>query len=265
MIQLNTTLKNWLDCLCCSSVKLRPTVSRPVCPGVMRPSGTYDQFFFFFEISFRQLRVCNFVALSLTRGRVCKLLYNCLWALPEQSLLGRSRAELTVIFYCLVWDSPNLEDQVPVFWSHFSAVRNFQSYHWEGWMGSMQCNVVVGYQINIFSGTNKNHERSSWPVAGPSECNWLLASSPALNPRTLTLVPTLCCCIFLLCFFHFSFFFYNNLFWFYNYLYVHMTWISTKPYKTHMEGINAYVNKHAYKGTYICICFSSIIAKLGLL
>jgi hypothetical protein len=33
-------------------------------------------------------------------------LYNCLWALPEQSPLGRSPAKLTAIFYCLIWDSP---------------------------------------------------------------------------------------------------------------------------------------------------------------
>jgi hypothetical protein len=96
-------------------VNLRPTVSRPVCLGVWHPSGTRDQFFFLLEISFRQLRGCYFVAPSLTRGRVCNLLHNCFWALPEQSLLGRSPAELTTIFYCLVWDSPNLEDQVPVF------------------------------------------------------------------------------------------------------------------------------------------------------
>jgi hypothetical protein len=55
-------------------VTLRPTVSRPVCPGVRRPSGTRDQFFFLLEISFRHLRVCYFVAPSLTRGRVCNLL-----------------------------------------------------------------------------------------------------------------------------------------------------------------------------------------------
>jgi hypothetical protein len=46
---------------------LRPTVSR-------HPSGTRDQFFFHPEFFFRQLRVCYFVALSLTRGRVCTLL-----------------------------------------------------------------------------------------------------------------------------------------------------------------------------------------------
>jgi hypothetical protein len=41
------------------------------------------------EIFFRQLWVCYFVAPSLTRGQVCNLLYNCFWALPEQSLLGQ--------------------------------------------------------------------------------------------------------------------------------------------------------------------------------
>jgi hypothetical protein len=64
--------------------------------------GPVTNFFFLLEISFRQLRVCNFVAPSLTRGRVCELLYSCFWALPEQSLLGRSPAELTAIFNCLI-------------------------------------------------------------------------------------------------------------------------------------------------------------------
>jgi hypothetical protein len=77
---------------------LRPTVNL----GVRRPSGIRDQFHFRLEIFFRQLRFCNFVAPSLTRRRVCNLLYNCFWALPEQSLLGQSSAELTAIFYCLI-------------------------------------------------------------------------------------------------------------------------------------------------------------------
>jgi hypothetical protein len=50
-------------------VNKRPTVSRPVCLGVRRPSGTFDQFFFLLEIPFRRLRVCYYVAPSLTRGR----------------------------------------------------------------------------------------------------------------------------------------------------------------------------------------------------
>jgi hypothetical protein len=63
---------------------LRPTVSRPLCPGVGHASGTRDQFFFLLEIFFRQLRFCYFVAPSLTRGRVCNLLV--------QLLLGLARA-----------------------------------------------------------------------------------------------------------------------------------------------------------------------------
>jgi hypothetical protein len=125
-------------------VTLRPTVSRPVCPGARRPSGTRDQFFFLLELSFRQLRV-YFVAPSLTRGRVCNLLYNCFWALPELSLLGWSPAELKAIFYCLIWDSPNLEGQVPVFISPRNRVA--QLYPWE--LGSL---FVASYDSQGYGG-----------------------------------------------------------------------------------------------------------------
>jgi hypothetical protein len=66
-------------------------------------SGTMTRVCFLLEISFRQLQVCNFVAPFLTRGRVCKLLYNCFWALPEQSLLGKSPAELTALLTKMYW------------------------------------------------------------------------------------------------------------------------------------------------------------------
>jgi hypothetical protein len=63
----------------CSQVKvkviLRPTVSRSVRLGVRHPSGTRNQFFFLLEIFFSQLPVCYFVPPSLTRGRVCNLLF----------------------------------------------------------------------------------------------------------------------------------------------------------------------------------------------
>jgi hypothetical protein len=66
--------------------------------------GPVINFFSLLEIFFRQFRVCYFVVPSLTIGLVCNLLYNCFWYLPEQSLVGRSPAELTAIFYCLIWD-----------------------------------------------------------------------------------------------------------------------------------------------------------------
>jgi hypothetical protein len=58
--------------------------------------------------------------------------------------------------------------------------------------------------------------------------------------------------------------FFNRLF-FYNYCYVHMIWISTKPCITQVEGINAHMNKYAYKYTYICIYDSLINSKFGSL
>jgi hypothetical protein len=53
-----------------SSLMLRPTVSRPVYyMGIKHPSRAYGHIF----ITTRQLRVCRCGALSLTRGRVCRL------------------------------------------------------------------------------------------------------------------------------------------------------------------------------------------------
>jgi hypothetical protein len=42
--------------------------------------------------------------------------------IPEQLLLCPRPAELTTIFYCLIWDSSNMESQVPVFVSRKNRV-----------------------------------------------------------------------------------------------------------------------------------------------
>jgi hypothetical protein len=69
-------------------VNLRPTVSRPVWPGVRGPSATSDQFFFLVEISFKLLLLCYFVAPSLTRRRVCNLLVQFILGLARAVTLG---------------------------------------------------------------------------------------------------------------------------------------------------------------------------------
>jgi hypothetical protein len=93
---------------------LLPTVSRPVSLDIGPPFGTLDQVLSCSSFVW-QLRRSAFNASSLTRKRVCNLLVNCFWVLPEQSHINRSPTELTAISYCLICDSPNLEGQVPVF------------------------------------------------------------------------------------------------------------------------------------------------------
>jgi hypothetical protein len=131
---------------------------------------------FLLKISFRQLRVYYFVATSLTRGRVCHLLYNCFWALPEQSLIGRSPAEITAIFYCLIWDFPNLEAQVPVFISPRNRVAQLYpralgspfvvSYDTQGSGGGIPTRLHMGKlsaqtQDKIYKPTTKQTIRGS--------------------------------------------------------------------------------------------------------
>jgi hypothetical protein len=91
-------------------------------------------------------------------------LYNCFWTLPEQSLLGRSPAELTTIFYCLIWDSCNMEVQVLVFISPRNRVA--QLYSWA--LGS-----ILKLKLNY-----------GWQSASPSWCQ-----APIWDPRPIFISP----------------------------------------------------------------------------
>jgi hypothetical protein len=113
---------------------LRPTVSRAVCPGVGHYLGPMTRFFFYcltkLRVHYATRRkvagsspdVIEFFlcftwcgAPSLTRGCVGNLLVQLLLGLPAQSLSDSRPTELITIFNYRIWDSLNLEGQVPVF------------------------------------------------------------------------------------------------------------------------------------------------------
>jgi hypothetical protein len=52
---------------------------------------------------------------SLTRGWVCNLLVQLLLGLARAIPLWSKSRRIQTIFYCLIWDSPNVEGRVPVF------------------------------------------------------------------------------------------------------------------------------------------------------
>jgi hypothetical protein len=88
---------------------LRLTVSRPVCLGVKPNLGPETSF-----VTVRQLQVSWCRALSLTRGRVCRL--QLLLALAS-AVIHRSvsRGAHDHVFLSQIRDFPNLEDQVRIY------------------------------------------------------------------------------------------------------------------------------------------------------
>jgi hypothetical protein len=108
-------------------VNLLPTVSRPVCLRVELPSGTYDKIFLFFLTILGFLIWSTFSDERMGLNLLVQLLPGLARAV---TLSGPSSAELTTIFYCLIWDTPNLEGQSSVFISPGTGCLSYAPGYW---------------------------------------------------------------------------------------------------------------------------------------
>jgi hypothetical protein len=92
------------------AVEVKTAGQWPVCLAFRLPSGAHDNFFLPENCWFLDVGR----PLWWEDGSVIYS-YDCFCVLPEQSLSGPSTAELTTIFCCLLWHSPNLEAMSPYY------------------------------------------------------------------------------------------------------------------------------------------------------
>jgi hypothetical protein len=137
-------------------VTLRPTVSRPVRLGVLPLLEQVTRCYIYLGDNDFLYFSCR--APSLMRGRVCNLQCNEASSISSYIVTNGLSASSS---WC--W-AP--------FDFNFFVWQLLQCCHWEGCMGSMQCNVEFGYQLSICSGTKENHGHpwSSWDLL---DANWL--------------------------------------------------------------------------------------------
>jgi hypothetical protein len=110
--------------------KLKLTYDRRSVSQSVSVSGSHLEPMTKFFYSVWQLQVYCCGAPSLMRGRVSNLLIYLLLGLARAVMLRSKSWRTETIFYCPIWDSPNLEGQVPVFISPRNRVAQLYPGHW---------------------------------------------------------------------------------------------------------------------------------------
>jgi hypothetical protein len=148
--------------------------------------------------------------------------YNFAWALPEQSLLVRSPAELTALFRV----GPRISKSLVQY--EISNITIGRA-AWEAYSATWNLGTNSAFALGPRKTTETLIElagrRTFRMQLTSSQRSSIKSANPNISPYSLLLY-------FSFLFFFFFLFFHNKLFCFYNYLYVHMIWKSTKPYKT---------------------------------
>jgi hypothetical protein len=101
-------------------------------------------------------------------------LFSSFWVLAEQSLLGRNSAEHTTTFYCLIWDSRNLEARSPYLNPLGTGWPSYNTEHWVLFstpLTNRRATVMLKLKLKIIYG---------WQSVGQS----VLVSGAHLGPVT---------------------------------------------------------------------------------
>jgi hypothetical protein len=118
-----------------------------------------------------------------------------------QSLESPSCTGPVIILYCLIWDSPNLEGQVPVFISPTIRVAKLHpralgslyvvSYDSQGYGRGIVTSIYTGYNLSVRS----SKLLYDWRSVSQSVSQYVLASSSLVGLATSYYFLSECCCL----------------------------------------------------------------------
>jgi hypothetical protein len=154
--------------------------------GVRHPSGTRDHIFFLLEIFFRPLQVCYFVASSMTRGRVCNLLY----LLGLASAVPRDSRPYFIV--PILETPPTWRARFPYLYPPGTGWPRYTPGHWVPFPSpntTRRATVEVLYPSSTRDGSQKA-KRKAFKYRSTKECCLICQQKSLFLPIVLTHVVT---------------------------------------------------------------------------